>query len=139
MKPAVSILQDRAEVEIHDRKPLTRREIIELSVRQGGKCGCGCGGRLNALTEGVIDEHVLALNAGGTNDLSNRALWRKPCAVEKTKGDRTADAKIKRLRGETCSAPTKRHLKSRGFDKTRTKRVDGTVVSRIQSEAQDHG
>lgn len=137
MKPAVSILPDRAEVEIHDRKPLTRREAIELSVRQGGKCGCGCGGRLNALTEGVIDEHVLALNAGGTNDLSNRALWRKPCATEKTKADRSADAKIKRLRGETCAAPTKRPLQSRGFDKTWTKRFDGSVVARPQ-KAHDH-
>lgn len=107
MKPERTIMPDRADVALEARRPLTRREIIELAVRQGGKCGCGCGEKLNALTEGVIDEHVLALILGGTNDLENRALWRKPCAVAKTKGDRSADAKVKRLRGETCAQPGK--------------------------------
>lgn len=129
MKPAVSIVPEREDVAIEPRRPLTRRETIELAVRQGGRCGCGCGEKLNALTEGVIDEHVLALILGGTNDLENRALWRKPCAVAKTKGDRSKDAKVKRLREETCTAPGK-PIQSRGFDKSKTRGFDGKVRAR---------
>jgi len=127
MKPAVSIMPEREDVAIEPRRPLSRRDTIELAVRQGGRCGCGCGGKLDALSEGVIDEHVIPLARGGSNDLENRALWRKPCAVEKTKGDRTADAKVKRLRGETCAGEPARKLQGRGFDKTRTRGFDGKI------------
>lgn len=86
MKPDVSIIPTRAPVPIIARKPLTRREAIYLAVKQHGLCGCGeCDKLLDPLTEGVIDEHVLALRLGGTNDLTNRALWRLPCAKAKTK------------------------------------------------------
>lgn len=84
MKPDVSIIPTRAPVPIIARKPLTRREAIYLAVKQHGLCGCGeCDKLLDPLTEGVIDEHVLALRLGGTNDLTNRALWRLPCAKAK--------------------------------------------------------
>lgn len=102
MNPPASILPDRERVQPEPRRALTRREIIELAVRQSGRCGCGCGEKLNALTEGVTDEHVIALDHGGTNDLSNRSLWRDPCSRKKTaERDIPASAKIKRLRGET--------------------------------------
>lgn len=103
MKPSASILPVRQSVEPEKRRALTRREIIELAVRQNGRCGCGeCGKKLNALTEGVTDEHVIALDHGGTNDLSNRSLWRTPCSRKKTAAqDTPTSAKIKRLRGET--------------------------------------
>lgn len=97
MRPEVSITPGKVAVTIEPRRVLTRRETIELAVRQGGRCGCGCGEKLNALTEGVTDEHVIPLARGGTNDLENRALWRTPCAIEKTKGDRSSDAKVKRI------------------------------------------
>ncbi len=116
-----------APVEIEPRRPLTRRETIELAVRQEGRCGCGCGVKLNALTEGVIDEHVIPLEWGGSNDLPNRQLWRHPCAKAKTVKEAPQTAKVKRLAGETCSAPTRRPLKSRGFDKTRRRTMSGRV------------
>lgn len=87
------------------RKPLTRAQVIELSVRQNGRCGCGCGLKLDALREGVIDEHRVPLELLGSNDLANRELWRKPCSAAKTKADQTSIAKAKRLAGETCTAP----------------------------------
>lgn len=90
---------------VEKRRPLTRIEIITLAVEQGGKCGCGCGIKLDAVREGVVDEHVVPLELTGTNDLRNRALYRKPCAVEKTKADHGAIAKAKRLAGETCQGP----------------------------------
>ena len=106
MKPDVSIMAEREPVTIEKRKPLTRAETIALSVDQNGRCGCGCGKKLDALREGVIDEHRVALALGGTNDLSNRELWRAPCSAAKTAGqDAPAIAKAKRLAGETCTAP----------------------------------
>lgn len=101
---------------VEKRRPLTRIEIITLAVEQGGKCGCGCGEKLDAAREGVIDEHRIPLELTGTNDLSNRALYRKPCAAEKTKADHAAIAKAKRLAGETCNGP-RRQIPSRGFQK----------------------
>lgn len=102
---------------VEKRRPLTRIEIITLAVEQGGRCGCGCGIKLDAAKEGVVDEHVVPLELTGTNDLRNRALYRKPCAVKKTKADHKAIAKAKRLAGETCQGP-RRKIHSRGFSKT---------------------
>ena len=98
MKPSRSVMPQREPVAIEPRRPLTRRETIELAVRQGGRCGCGCGDKLDALREGVTDEHRIPLAMGGTNDLSNRELWRTPCAKQKTaKADQPAIAKVKRI------------------------------------------
>jgi len=90
---------------VEKRRPLTRAEIITLAVEQAGRCGCGCGEKLDAVREGVIDEHLIALELTGANDLSNRALYRKPCAVKKTKADAAAIAKCKRIAGETGQGP----------------------------------
>lgn len=105
MKPDFTALAEREPVTIEKRRVLTRVEVIELAVRQDGKCGCGCGGKLNAMREGVTDEHVIALALGGSNDLENRELWRTPCSQAKTAGkDLPAIAKAKRLAGETGKA-----------------------------------
>jgi 5-methylcytosine-specific restriction endonuclease McrA len=88
---------------IEKRKPLTRRQVMQLMLDQEGKCACGCGVKLNPMTEGVIDEHRVPLALGGSNDLDNRHLYRKPCAIAKTGkgGDLTVIAKAKRQAGET--------------------------------------
>lgn len=89
---------NRPPIPIEPRRPLTRREVIELAVRQSGRCACPCGEKLDALREGVTDEHRIALALGGTNDLTNRELWRTPCAKAKTAGkDAPAIAKAKRI------------------------------------------
>jgi 5-methylcytosine-specific restriction protein A len=97
----------REPVTIHPRKPLTRRETIELAVAQLGLCGCGCGVKLDALREGCRDEHRIPLAQGGTNDLTNRELWRAPCSAAKDKKDAGDTARAKRRAGETCTGPRK--------------------------------
>lgn len=88
----------RPAVVIDKRKPLTRREVIQLMLDQNGRCGCGCGVKLDPMGEGVIDEHVIPLEIReNANELSNRALYRKPCAAKKTPGDQSAIAKCKRI------------------------------------------
>lgn len=111
---------------VEKRRPLTRKEVITLCLRQNGRCGCGCGFKLDAMGEGVIDEHVLMLETLGSNDLENRALYRKPCAVKKTKAEAPIIAKVRRLAGETCAGPTKRPLQSRGFG-DRSRKFNGEV------------
>lgn len=134
MKPDLSTIP-APERSTEARKPLTRRETIELAVRQAGKCGCGCAVKLNALTEGVIDEHLISLAAGGTNDLANRALFRSPCATAKTKGDKAVIGSVRRIEARDNGTRRARRpipkaknawpprgsqkLQSRGFDKPR--------------------
>ena len=80
------------------RKPLTRLQFATLILQQEGRCGCGCGTKLQA--DRIIDEHVVALDFLGSNDLSNRSLWDADCSKRKTARDISASAKGKRLRGE---------------------------------------
>lgn len=88
----------RERVIIEKRKPLTRAEFGQLMIDQEGRCDCGCGLKLQPMGEGVIDEHRVPLALGGTNDLSNRHLFRKPCAKAKTSDrDTPAIAKVKRI------------------------------------------
>ena len=97
MKPDLTVAPVRAPEPPIARKVLTRAEFGQIMIDQMGRCGCGCGEKLQPMTEGVIDEHLIALGAGGTNDLANRALYRKPCATAKTVGDKGIIGKVKRI------------------------------------------
>ncbi|MGU3457263.1 hypothetical protein ACLBV5_13225 [Brevundimonas sp. M1A4_2e] len=135
------------------RRPLNRTETILVLQRQTAApilCGCGCGKPLDPVTERVVDEHVIPRELsevgrqGERDDLANRRFYRWPCALEKTRTDLAKIAKAKAQGGETGQFARRQKrghgsIQSRGFDKTRTKRFDGSVVSRLQSEAQDHG
>jgi hypothetical protein len=127
---------NREPVKLDKRKPLTRRETIQLMLNQEGRCGCGCGVKLEPMGEGVIDEHVIPLGIReNANELANRALYRKPCAARKTLGDQSAIAKCKRLvaRQEGTRRP-RQPIASRGFDKSQTRGFDGIVRPRDTQE-----
>ena len=98
------------------RKPLNRREFAELALRQEGRCGCGCGRKLDFRTpRAITDEHILALFEGGTNDLDNRALYvTDPCAKAKTDAEKAVHAKIRRRRGEKGQQARKSRAKANG-------------------------
>lgn len=103
------------------RQRLTRGERVALMHRQGGFCGCGCTRALfnendPSVWWPMIDEHILPLELGGSNDLSNRALYLAECAKKKTKDDIRRIAKAKRqAKLLKPREPSKRPLKSRGF------------------------
>lgn len=130
--------------QIEKRRPLTRAEFGQLMIDQEGRCARGCGEKLQPMTEGVIDEHLRALALLGTNALENRALYRKPCARKKTdEQDTPRIAKAKAQAGETGQYARRQKrghgsIQSRGFDKSRTKRFDGSVVARPHQKAHDH-
>jgi 5-methylcytosine-specific restriction endonuclease McrA len=102
-------------VEATPRKRLTLAEKHLLDYRQEGLCGCGCG---EPLWGALIDEHILPLELGGSNDLSNRALYLVDCAKKKTREDVRRIRKAARLRRD-ASPETRRKsprpLRSRGF------------------------
>ena len=85
----------------------------------------------------TIREHMHALGLGGLDTPDNWRLVHKPCARRKTIGTKATSAgsdtqlmaKHRRLTGKNKPKRT-REIQSRGFDKTKTRRLDGTVVPR---------
>jgi len=116
------------------RKPLTRAQIAEITLRQLGKCA-RCSERLDFATKGaVIDEHLHPLADGGTNETDNRAFYCKPCAKPKTAKEARDRGKSKRIAEGRTQADRRAQrgpqIKSRGFDRTLKRRMDGTVTRR---------
>ena len=116
------------------RRPLTRAQIAEITLRQLGKCA-RCSERLDFATRGaVIDEHLHPLADGGTNETDNRAFYCKPCAKPKTAKEARDRGKSKRIAEGRTQADRRAQrgptMQSRGFDRTWKKRMDGTVTRR---------
>ena len=83
MKPDFSLIPE-PDRSVEARKPLSKKQRAELLLLQNGYCGCGCGVKVNHPVEGSIDEHMRPLGLQGSNDLTNRQIWRKPCSDAKT-------------------------------------------------------
>lgn len=100
------------------RKPLTRNQRVQMFADHGGIC-VTCKTKIWAERgDGFIDEHIVALENGGTNDMSNRGPAHIHCAREKTKNDHKLGAKIKRQQ--------QRHI---GIKKAQSRPLGGTVAS----------
>jgi 5-methylcytosine-specific restriction enzyme A len=112
------------------RKPLTPTQRLKLFEAHKGLCGI-CGGQIKA-GEGWIDEHIIPLGLGGSNDLSNRAPVHAACADSKTHGKdgdvaKIAKAKRVKMRHLGISRP-KQKIASRGFPKFEKERPAATKV-----------
>ena len=79
------------------RRKLTRIEFAQLMLDQNGRCAA-CQEKLRA--DLIVDEHLTALDHGGSNDLSNRALYCAACARAKTEDDLAESLHGRRVRGE---------------------------------------
>ena len=79
------------------RRKLTRIEFAQLMLDQEGRCA-SCREKLRA--DLIVDEHLTALDHGGSNDLSNRALFCTGCARAKTDYDLAESLHGRRVRGE---------------------------------------
>ena len=110
-------------VEATPRKRLTRAERIAILQRQQHCCAGPCGGSLiwswvedRAVYGPMVDEHIVPLELGGSNDLSNRELRCIDCAKAKTREDRKAIAKVARIRRRLAGQERpKQKIRSRGF------------------------
>ncbi len=119
----------RESVEIHRRKSFSKKERARLFELYGGVCYLS-GAKIGPLDEWEI-EHVLALALGGTNDDENLRLALRDPHRDKTRRDVKAIGKVMRLEKKAdpfTRKPSK--MQSRGFDKTHTKKFNGTVVLR---------
>jgi 5-methylcytosine-specific restriction endonuclease McrA len=105
------------------RQRLSAEDRAQILKRQQHCCGGPCGKSLvwqvvddKPVYGPMVDEHLLPLALGGTNDLSNRALLCVPCANDKTRADRKVIAKVARIRRRlTGDVRPKRKIRSRGF------------------------
>lgn len=115
------------------RKRLTKAEFKAMWDDQNELCGCGCGLPLSK-EEGTVQEHTFAVALG--NGEKPDAIYRKPCADKKTygpRGDLTVIARTKRYREARTQFDKRKaaggsRIKSRGFDKSLTKKMNGEVV-----------
>jgi 5-methylcytosine-specific restriction protein A len=119
----------RAVPVIEPRKRLTRNQRTKMHDAHGSKCVICL--ELIPKGERFIDEHVIPLELGGTNDPSNRGPAHIGCAKIKTKRDQKLIAKAKRIRAKHIGV---RKRKGRGFacgrDTPFKKKVSGEVVRR---------
>ena len=127
------------------RKRLTVADKVNILERQHYLCAA-CGESLCLLDEPgtfigririyapMIDEHIIPLELGGSNDLSNRELRCVPCAKAKTKGDQGDIARAKRRQAKNDGTRKRKgpRLKGRGFrkDSKRKRTLSGKVVDR---------
>lgn len=113
---------------MNKRLPITpEMKIDSLLYRHAVTCGL-CGGELSP-GDKIEWDHVHALVHGGPHVFTNIRPVHFECHKEKTARDVAANAKVKRIRGETCNGP-KAKIQSRQFDKTRTRKFDRSVVPR---------
>ncbi len=115
---------------LEPRKPLTRNQRLKAHDEHGGTC-CVC---LQPIDKGerFIDEHIIPLALGGTNDKSNRGIAHVICARLKTKRDTALIAKAKRIRAKHLGIKTRKTRSS--FQTNRDgpfrKKLNGTVERR---------
>ena len=105
------------------RKGFTARDVAAVFIKYEARCA-KCREKVS-LGEYAID-HIQALDHLGAHSLDNWQLLCKPCHTVKTGNDVKASAKGRRLRGEVGNGPRK-EIRSRGFDRTRSKGFDGKV------------
>ena len=96
------------------RKPLTRAQLATLILDQQGKCAA-CGSKLDFAKKGqVVDEHIVPLFSGGSNDTRNRELRCKPCATVKTIAEAPGRAKVRRIEQGKTQADRRDRAKAEG-------------------------
>lgn len=101
------------------RRPLTRREFGFLILKQDGKCGCGCGQKLDfSKPKLVTDEHLTPIFSTQTgvdpNRIENRALWLSECSKPKTSAEAPDRAKVRRIEGQKTQADRRARAKAEG-------------------------
>lgn len=113
------------------RKPLTDRQRLKLFIAYDGKC-CICGGKIDAIREKWIDEHVNPLWRDGDNDLDNRAPAHVKCARAKTDQEATERAKGRRVSEKHYGAKRSKRPMPGSRASGWKRKMDGTIVKRTK-------
>jgi 5-methylcytosine-specific restriction protein A len=114
-------------VEATPRKAMTKPRRLRIYLACNGRCVCG----VKVPMAGTVIDHRIPLWMGGADDDANLRFLCPACDKPKTAKDKGAIGKVKRLiaREDGTRRPRK-PIASKGFDKTRTRRFDGSVVPR---------
>ena len=80
-----------------ESKPLTKLQFGQLVAEQKAMCGCLCGKPLVFEPHQIRDEHLVQLSMGGSDEVSNRSLYRLQCAKLKAVMDAGRRAKVRSL------------------------------------------
>ena len=115
------------------RKSLTPTQRLKMFENHKGICIL-CSTRINA-GDLWIDEHIIPLGLGGTNEFDNRGPAHKACADAKTHGeagDIATIAKAKRAKMKHLGISESRTPMPFGKKSPWKKKFDGTIVRRDQ-------
>lgn len=115
-----------------DRKSISKAMRARVILAYHGRCAKCCK-RFEA-GERIDIDHIHQRATGGEDDFSNYRPLHYACHKIKTKADATARAKIRRLNGTTKKRPGK-PIRSRGFDRSKTRKFNGTVIPRAPHRA----
>lgn len=117
------------------RRGFTPRDVAAVFIEYEARCAA-CREKVR-VGEYQID-HIQRLDALGSHELSNWQLLCTACHAAKTKVDNREAKKGARIRGEKGQQRRRREkgpslrsagqIASRGFDKRRRRKLDGTVV-----------
>jgi 5-methylcytosine-specific restriction endonuclease McrA len=113
------------------RKALTPTQRLKLFEAHKGSCGI-CGAQIRAGDQ-WIDEHIIPLGLGGSNDMENRAPVHVQCAHSKTHGSqgdvaKIAKAKRQKMKSLGISRP-KQKIMSHGFPKFQKEKQQATKIA----------
>jgi 5-methylcytosine-specific restriction endonuclease McrA len=107
------------------RMTIKRREEVWLRYN---KCCAHCLSKIPMESPTTID-HILPLELGGQDFLDNLQPLCPPCDKSKFRSDIERIAKMRRQEQMEKPRPSSR-MKGRGFDKSRSRKFDGTIVNR---------
>ena len=123
--------QDHELVQAAKRRYLTKAQKVARWTALGSRCTM-CGMPCEPYGPTVIWDHPKGVWFGEETDPNTMEPHHKTpeCAGAKTAADATRRAKTKRLIKKLAEERKPSRLKSRGFDKSRSRKMDGTVVVR---------
>lgn len=118
---------------VHEpRKPLTDQQKAKLFLEKGGRCH-RCKRKLGP-ADIWTDEHVIALENGGTNDWSNRDITCSWCFKTKNAEDHGKAAKSRAVAVAHIVPTSQRQKTGKPMPGTKRsgwkKKIDGTVERR---------
>ena len=116
-----------------DRKSISKAMRARVILAYHGRCAKCCK-RFEA-GERIDIDHVHQLATGGADDESNMRPLHPWCHAIKTREDAKVRGKIRRLNGTTPKRAGK-PIRSRGFDRSKTRKFNGTVIPRAPRAAQ---
>ena len=115
----------------------SRKDRAAVFLKTDGCCW-KCGQRLES--RGWVEEHVVPLEDGGADDISNKMPSCTKCAIKKTSAEASQRAKERAIRDRHIGVMPESRNPIQGGRKTMFKRcMDGSVINRETGEVVRHG